>query len=226
MLQVRFRHVAVLCLIAACGDDAAGIALEAAPSAYASAYCERALACCETSELQTLLGADVIDAASCEAFITRVFGNEFIDDTKRAVAMGRARYDANAMAACIDHVRGETCVHAARVLRLMTFPQECAAVRIGQVAVGGECDHDFQCATGACTGGTDDAAGQCEDAATVGAPCPTGDCERGAYCDRSSPMPVCAPIAAIGDACTTSLGCESFNCAMGSCAPPTSCDGR
>lgn len=225
VLRWRVRRLIFACSVAACGDGASGIALQTAPSAYASAYCERALACCETSELQMLLGTDVVDAASCEASIACVFGNEFVDDTTRAVAMGRAGYDADAMVACLDHLRADACLHAARVLRLMTFPPECAAVRIGQVAVGGECDHDFQCVTGACTGGADHAAGRCEDAAAIGAACPTGNCVAGAYCDRSSATPVCTAIGGIGERCTTSLGCESLNCSMGACAPPLSCNG-
>lgn len=220
------RRIALLCAVAACGDGATGIALESAPEAYASAYCERALACCETSELQAMLGSGVVDVASCEAFVARVFGNEFIDDTTRAVAMGRARYDGDAMAACVDHLRADTCEHAARVLRLMTFPQECAAVRIGEVAIGAECDHEFQCASGACTGGADHTPGRCEEPAAIGAPCPTGDCVPGAYCDRSSADPVCAAVGGMGAACTSSLGCESLNCSMGTCAPPVSCDGK
>ena len=216
---------AIACL-ASCGDDASGIALEAAPAAYAAAYCERALACCETAELQMMLGMDVIDRASCEPFIARVFGNEFIDDTRRALQAGRATYDPNAMAACVDHVREDDCVHAVRVLRLMTFPQECAPVRIGRVGVGGECDHDFQCVTGACAGGADHAAGQCIEVPVIGAACPTGDCGPSAYCDRTGPMPVCTAINAEGEACTSSLGCESLVCDAGICAPPASCDGR
>lgn len=217
--------VLVIVSLSACGDDSS-IALEAAPAAYASAYCERALACCETAELQSMLGTEVVDRASCEAFITRIFGNEFIGDTRRAMTAGRARYDGDAMAACVDHLRDDACLHAVRVLRLMTFPQECAAVRIGRVEVGGACDHDFQCVTGACAGGADHATGQCEGIPEIGAPCPTGDCGPLAYCDRTGAMPVCAPIRADGETCTTSLACESLNCATGTCAPPLSCDGR
>lgn len=212
--------------IAACGDDASGIELEASPAAYASAYCERALACCETVELQTMLGMDVVDRASCEMFITRIFGNEFIDDTRRAIQLDRAGYDPIAMAACAEHVRNDDCIHVARVLRLMTFPRECALVRIGRVAVGGECDHDFQCVTGACAGGADHSAGQCIDVPAIGAPCPTGDCGASAYCDRTGATAVCASIESEGGTCASSLGCESLQCTAGTCAPPTSCDGR
>lgn len=208
-----------------CADDSGAIALGAAPAAYASAYCERALACCETAELQAIVGNDVVDRASCEAAITRIFGNEFIDDTRRAIAMGQARYDGDAMAACVRHLRTDVCVHAVRSLRLMTFPMECDPVRIGQVQLGGACDHDFQCATGACTGGADHATGQCEEVPAIGAPCPAGDCRAGAYCDRSGTTPVCAAVSSQGETCTTSLGCASLNCAMGVCGPPLSCAG-
>jgi len=213
-------------LLAGCGDDAPGVALEAAPAAYASAYCERAVACCETAELQTVLGTEVVDRAGCEAFITRVFGNELIDDTRRAIELGRASYDPVAMSACVDHVRNDDCRHLARVLRLMTFPRECPSVRIGRVELGGECDHDFQCANGACANSADHAIGQCQSVPAVGEPCPAGDCGPSAYCDRSGATAVCAPINGDGGACTSSLGCESLQCSGGTCAPPATCDGR
>lgn len=221
------RHIAILLAaipVSGCGTDGGGIALEAAPAAYASAYCERAFACCEAAELQAMLGSDVVDRASCETSLARVFGNEFVDDTRRAMAEGRAQYDGDALAACLDHLRDDDCVHAVRVLRLMTFPAECSPVRIARIEVGGACDHDFQCVTGACSSGADHATGQCEAVPALGAAC-TGDCGPSAYCDRTGPTPLCAAIAAAGAACTTSLGCESLNCVMGVCAPPTTCDG-
>lgn len=211
--------------VAACGDATSGVELKAAPAAFASAYCERALACCEMGELQAIVGDDVVDRASCESAITRVFGNELLDDTTRAIAMGRARYDADAMAACIEHLASDACVHAVRSLRLMTLPSECPPVRIGQVEIGGACDHDFQCATGACSGGADHATGQCEEIPAIGAACPTGDCGPGAFCDRTGATPVCVAIASEGERCTTSLGCSTLNCSTGVCGPPLSCDG-
>lgn len=210
--------------ITGCGDDG-GIALEAAPAAYASAYCERAFACCEATELQAMLGSGVVDRPSCETTLSRVFGNEFVDDTQRAIAQGRARYDADALATCLEHLRGDDCVHSVRVLRLMTFPTECASVRIARVEIGGACDHDFQCVSGACSGGADHASGQCVEVPGLGAAC-DGDCGPSAYCDRSGATPVCAAIAAVGAPCTTSLGCESLNCVMGVCAAPATCDGQ
>ena len=222
------RHVTILLAafwVTACGDDSGAIALEAAPAAYASAYCERALECCETSELQAMLGVDIVDRASCESTLARVFGNEFVDDTRRAIAEERARYDGDAFAACVEHLRGDDCVHAVRALRLMTFPSECAPVRIARVENGGACDHNFHCMSGACAGAADHATGQCVEVPGLGAPC-DGDCGPSAYCDRTGPAAVCAATAAQGAPCTTSLGCETLNCVMGMCEAPATCDGR
>lgn len=214
----------VLVSLVACGD--AGVPLAEAPSAFASAYCERVFACCEPVELDALFPDGAVgDRATCEVFVARVFGNEFIDDTRRSQAGGRATYDPAAMAACLEHLRADRCTHLAQPLRRMTFPAECAPVRLPRVAVAGECDHDFQCETGACASAGDDASGQCTEVPALGAPCPTGDCGPAAFCDRSGPAEICAPINPDGGACTSDLGCESLECLDGVCVPPTLCDG-
>lgn len=224
--QVRYQiGLAVLVQAAACGGNE-GIALEAAPAAYAAVYCERAIACCETAELEAMLGSGVADSVSCEAFVTRVFGNEFIADTRRAVELERATYDDVAMAGCLEHMRTRECSDLARPLRFTTLSATCAPVRVALVPIGGECDHDFQCTSGACAGSGDHQVGRCEVVPAPGAPCPTGDCGRSAYCDRSGATAVCAPVNADGGTCTSSLGCESLQCSTGTCGPPVSCDGR
>ena len=210
----------------ACGGDA-GVALSNAPEAFAAAYCERAFACCDAAGRMALqFGAEITDEASCRAHVARVFGNEFVDDTRRAGAEGRASYDPDAMQACVDHLRADTCVHLAATLRRMTFPPECAPVRVALVANGEPCDHDFQCVSGACAVvGGDHAIGACAEVPAIGAACPTGDCGPTAYCDRRGESDVCAPIRADGEPCTSSLGCESLTCVDGVCTAPAFCTG-
>lgn len=236
-MRTRLGLSIAVALLAGCGDDArsdqpdAGVSLESAPAAYAAAYCERAVACCTVDELADLLpGASppVTDRASCEAQVARVFGNEFLSDTSRAEAEGLADYSPEAMAACLEHIRADGCVHLARVLALTVFPEECAPVRIPQVSLDGACDHDFHCETGYCEGGGETTTGVCAELPVLDAACPDGRCVSGAYCDRSvDPGGICAPLLADGETCTSKFVCESFYCdgQPGVCAPPVTCDG-
>jgi len=108
----------------------------------------------------------------------------------------------------------------------MVFPGDCPVVRPPRVAIGGACDHDFQCTTGLCAASTEHADGTCEPAPAPGEPCALGDCGPGAYCDRSaSTEERCAVIAGVGGTCASALGCESLACEAGTCTVPL-CDGR
>jgi len=231
--------VAATALLPSCGDDgdggpdaAATIPLLRAPSAYASAYCERVFGCCSTGELVELFPAaqpPITDLAGCREYVTRVFGNEFVDDTMRAEAAGHARYDGVAMAACVEHLRGDACDHLARVLRLMILPAECPPVRIALAEPGSECDHDFQCTTTYCEGGTETELGVCRALPALGQTCPDSRCVAGAYCDRTNdPSGRCTLLRTAGESCTSFLECVDFACLgapSGVCGPPATCDG-
>ena len=237
---MRLQLIVAAALVASCGGDAdpdaaIGIRLDEAPAAYASAYCARVFACCDATDLATRFpGADppVTDVATCESYVARVFGNEFVADARHAETMGWARYDGAAFASCMDHLRADACGHLARVFALMVFPAECAPARVPLVSAGGQCDHDFQCIAGVCVGGSETQIGQCATAPAIGTACVGGECGPEAYCDRSvDPDGTCAALAPDGAACTSALACASFTCVgaspgvPGACAAPTVCDG-
>lgn len=73
-----------------------------------------------------------------------------------------ARYDADALAACLDHLRADDCVHSVRVLRLMTFPAECAPVRVAIVGVGAPCKTSLGCESLNCVMGVCAAPATCD----------------------------------------------------------------
>lgn len=225
--------------LAACGDGgdagpdaAAEVSLVRAPSGYAAAYCERLFECCTADEITEMLpGAlpPVTDLASCRDHVTRVFGNEFVDDTMRAEAAGHARYDGVAMAACLAHVRDDPCELLARAFRLMTLPEDCPPVRIPLAAIGASCDHDFQCTSDYCEGGTETQRGVCRPLPALGEVCPDSRCIAGTYCDRNSdPAGRCAALRLAGEPCTSFLECVDFACPGapdGVCGPPSTCNG-
>ena len=238
------RHALPVLATAACGGggaapDAAppdaGIPLERAPAEFASAFCERVFACCTAPEIaERFDGVDppVADVASCESHAARVFGNEFVADTLEAEAAGHAWYLPGAMAECVDHLRGDSCAHLARVLALMVLPGDCPRVHEPLAGLGDGCNHDFQCATAYCQGGTETEDGQCAALPDLDQPCPESRCVDGAFCDRSvDPSGRCTELAGDGEACTSPFGCASFYCDSpapgepGLCASPASCDG-
>ncbi len=229
----------VTSVLASCGnggtagpDAAVTVPLLRAPSAYAAAYCERVFGCCAADEVPGVFpGAQppVTDPAGCREYIARVFGNEFVSDTQRAEAEGHARYDGVAMAACLDHLRGDACDHLARVFRLTVFPEECLPVRIPLAGVDTACDHDFQCTTGYCEGGAENQTGTCRLMPALGEVCPDSRCAPGLYCDRTAdPAGRCAALKAAGEPCSSLFECLDFACSgapSGVCDRPSTCDG-
>lgn len=222
------RRIALVVIIAgSCGDDGA-VALDQAPRAYAEAYCARLFACCEVAEVaEVLRGFDPpSDEPACIELVTRVFGNEFVDDMRKADAAGHARYDGVAMQACMTELEATSCPDLARVFRFMTFPTTCRLVRIPLAASGASCDHDFQCTTSYCAGGGETTLGSCAELPRIGEACPDSRCVDGSFCDRSlDAAGRCAPLRSDGMPCSSALACESFSCNGGTCGPVASCDG-
>lgn len=239
------RRRAILFLVAsACGGggatpdagpEDAGIPLQRAPAEFAAAFCERVFACCTSPEIADRFDSvdpPVTDLASCESYAARVFGNEFVADTQAAEAAGHARYLPEAMAECVDHLRADDCAHLARVFALMGLPLDCPRVHEPLAATGDGCNHDFQCTTAYCLGGTETQDGICAELPALGEACPESRCVDGAFCDRSVEVDGrCTPLADDGGACTSRFGCASFYCDIpapgepGLCAPPATCDG-
>lgn len=218
----------VIALVMGCGGDTT-IALGDAPDAYASAYCERALACCTLGELAGRFpdaSPAITDQPSCRAYVARVFGNEFTTDTIAAQGAGSARYHGEAMALCLAAIRTEPCTDLARVLALMTVPTTCPVLREPLVADGGACDHDFECVSAVCAVAGPGFSGACAAAPSPGAPCTAGKCGPGAYCDRSADgAGSCAALGDVGSACSSNLACTSLDCQAATCAPPAICVG-
>lgn len=220
------RSLLLACMLGACGSGSASVALDDAPDAYARAYCDRIFSCCSSDEIANRFATvtpPVTDAASCRSYIARVFGTEFVDDTRTAEASGRARYAGDRMAACLDALQTAACPDLARVFALLVMPDACSPPRIPLTEDGAPCDHDFQCISSLCASSGSDSAGTCAAAPAAGAPCASGKCGAG-YCDRSAGSDgVCVAIGDAGAACSSALACRSLVCNAGVCGAPTTC---
>lgn len=227
-LAVAMAATVAIAILSACGSDPS-VSLGEAPAAFASAYCERALACCTLAELAARFpdaAPPIADEASCRAYVARVFGNELVADTTAAEAAGEVRYHGDRMATCIAAIPAASCVESARVLALMTLPVACPTPREPLVPDGGDCDHDFQCISGLCATPAPETPGMCAAIPTAGAACTDGKCGPGGYCDRSGGgSGTCTSLGDLGAPCTSNLGCTELDCAGGTCAAPATCTG-
>lgn len=227
MMRTSLLAAAVLM---ACGNGSMSpvVPLSGAGEAYASAFCGRLTACCTAPEMAVLFPGSpppVTDEPSCVAHVRRVFGNEFTADAEHAEEQGWAVYHGDRMASCLEHLREDGCDHLARVFFLTTLPADCETPLEPRVQVGGECDHDFQCIDGYCSGSTAMTTGTCAPMPGIGEPCENA-CEAGAFCEGSPPDRRCQRLGSVGETCTSRFQCETFACdASGRCADVTSCDG-
>lgn len=208
------------------------------PSQYAAegrrVACERAVRCVEHPDVGSCMEALKHDDAS----IAQVLAD---------VASGKIAYDAEAAAACLDHVSQRECNPAA-----WAFPTACAEVFTGTIPAGEPCLHNSgQCADyGACVQcvGQDDCVacptntccgGTCQggiERATVGESCAQATCWDGTVCSPSSMTCVVLPgpgepcvehACAVGAKCTAEDMCVSLAGLGAACdaeVPGAGCD--
>ncbi len=184
--------VSLAASLTACGG---GVKLEDLESSFEDALCERQVRC----------GAYATVDACKEDF--RIL----IDEIERAVAAGRANYDADKAEACLEALSSSSCDGSAEDVRRQ--PQACRDTFTGTVADGGACFGGEECLSERCTipdCGMACCQGTC--AVTVaevaiGGACSgtTGPCAQGSFCD--SQTTTCAALRAVGAACTSNSQC-------------------
>lgn len=197
-------------VVAACGGGSGGsVPLNAAPDDLHRALCDWLARC-----------GEVPDAASC---ISGNIGLTFRlnPSEQAAVDMGKIKYDAAKMSACISTYENRSCDSTSESFRGFLSGGECIGIFSGTVADGGECATNLecisnvcniptctmQCCTGTCMGNTPPAA-----PAAIGQPCSTnstsGQCVSGAFCDFSTATATCAALKAQGAACMSDDECN------------------
>ena len=205
----------------ACGGSDS-ISLEDLPARIAAASCERIFRCCDaTEQMQQFDNFDPppTNQAECEATLTALYQNFIIND--EALDAGRLGYDSAAAGECVAAADGAACGGAAGGVD----SEACDRVFVGQVAIGGACEGDDECAGEASCEGDP---GACEALPALGAPC-IGPCVSGAYCDFATS--VCTTLKSNGAACDSEFECQSDYCddTTMQCAtepPSTTCDGN
>lgn len=232
------NNLLVACVLTACGGGEGGVSPENLPSEIGEVQCAKLADCCTPAEFMEQTGAD--SEAECRALITG-FGTILTNAMNDSIDKGRIIYHPDRMADCITALSGLSCAEFAST-KNDAFPgTACDNPIEPQVATGGECAQDFDCASSFCDGGSIDfngniTYGMCNDRVALGQPCQAPDsCASDAFCDFNSPngQPSCAAKLADGSACTNSDQCASDACTgtdngnqQGTCGANTTCDGQ
>jgi hypothetical protein len=147
---------------------------------------------------------------------------------EEAQSAGRLKYDPVAAQSCIDALSTATCDLAGLTLLTSTF---CRNIIQGQVAPGGLCKADPECAGGHCMQARNDSGcpGTCVAFVPRGTACNTTNamCGPDDYCNTGTN--VCTALGAVGAACMSTLNCQpGLGCravtagSMPSCQQPAS----
>ncbi len=200
--------LAALVLLAACGDNLAGVPFESVAGALATARCERLVRCglfSATSECEARSRAEVDPSLPA------------------AVAAGSVRFDALGVDACILEIASASCDETLEDARRTPV---CDALLRGARAAGAGCELDEQCATrrcdrvdcqiGMCCAGTcapirQPLGGACDD---------DRDCDGDAACSAEG---ACVVLAEPGAACQRDAQCAYGAGCIGAGVEPGTC---
>jgi hypothetical protein len=212
MSRTTYWAILLPLLFSACSGGGGGASLPLADylAQLPAARCAMAVAC-----------GRVADRATCEAWTT-----DQAPSISAAVASGKLRYDGKAAAACLDQYNRADCSVTAQAA-----PSRCPEVIEGNVAPGGACSNDDQCANGSCQVNGACAAGTCcagtcvADAAAkpIGAACQGSDrCVGDAYCEESATgQGTCRNRLPAGSKCDLGQLCaRGSSCLDGTCRRP------
>ena len=203
------RRVAlsILLLVAACsssggggsssgGDPVGGTGpatVAAYCDAYWSAYAARRAACGRGS---------AADAAAVYAPAARCA------DPVRAVAAGRATYDASGAGACLSFIETASCDVLESFMN-GAYPQAaCAAAIAGKLADGDSCYSHESCASGVCIFSPNACPSTCVTLTPSGSPCQPGvPCAAGSFCNILLATPACTPLSQLDGPCMNDAWC-------------------
>jgi MYXO-CTERM domain-containing protein len=217
----------VCAALAGCGSvqGKTGTPIETAPMEIAQAVCPKAYDCCTTAQLMGNAQAGTTEA-ECETKTVDAYSSQ-IEAVKQSEQAGRAAYDGDKLAACLNTVRSSSC-DALRMTNHLRGVPGCDSFVQPKVEVGGACGNDWECVQGWCQPMMSDSSsndGTCQ-IPQDGDDC-IGDnhdqCAPGFACDATTTK--CHALGAQGATCSTNADCQSANCnaasgQVGTCDPP------
>lgn len=173
--------------------------------------CERAIECCDASELATefaRFAAGPQTVEECSAILRQRYTGEGISGS---VAAERVAYDQSAATACLESIRATTCdEYRGGIVEIASISGACRDALTPLVVEGDLCTHDYECVTGRCeTGGIGD--GTCVRVPGAGEPCEFR-CEGGLYCADGDGGSTCAALQDDGASCAGGYECASGRC--------------
>lgn len=199
---------AVLLLVAACGS---GTVTQAAfPQAFARAVCQVQAKCRQDARYVE---------QQCEDDAKSIFDA----DLPKAVAAGRATFDAKSAQTCLDALNARSCDESQPDI------VACQQAVKGALAVGASCNWLYECAQGLCTsdvGATCPA--KCGPVSGLGQPCdPPCDARLGLRCiDNACSLPHKADEKCASDTdCASGLWCDGFGKCAARAFAQAACDG-
>lgn len=236
------KHAWVAVFLFGCGGGGGGraaVPLADLGSAIGTSYCAKEFACCTDAEVMAdfmsikLGGQPITTEAQCVELYTGLFMSTAQAQYAASVQDGRAVYDGDAVAACLDALDAQSCPAFGAGTSLLTG--DCASYLIPQVADGGACAQSYECTSDNCVGARTSPAmdGTCQPVPGAGQPC-SGLCAAGLTCTfGGTGSETCQPPAANGATCTSNANCTSNYCDRATdpnkpiCADrPARCDGR
>jgi hypothetical protein len=211
----------ILATTACGGDDGGGgdVPLDQFATRFAATSCKNIFKCCDATERMQqfqIFNPMPTNEAECTQTLAALIMSFGINT--EAITAGRLVYDGAAAADCLAAVDAAACGAATHQAE---DNGSCTAFFVGQVAAGGQCKDDAECAVAGsfCSGGSSDTFGACTTLPALGQPC-DGECVAGAFCDGT----MCAAKKANGTACGFNSECTSDHCDT-TCMADNSCDG-
>ena len=211
-----------------CGS-VSGIPIDQTATDFAKAICPKAYDCCTQAQLMNNSSAGTTEA-ECETKTAGDFRTQ-LQQRQEAENKGRARYDQAQVDACLAAIRAATCRDLTMIRSLAGLPACDSMFATPLVAVGGQCQQDFECIDSVCQKQPGAPEGVCAAGAAAGASCATQHCAQDLICDgRTANDPsddVCVAEQDDGATCNDGFDCKSRNCvgdATGAktCRAPTS----
>jgi hypothetical protein len=234
------KKLIISALLVGCGGGGGTTEIDNLGMELATTGCGKQFDCCTDAEIMqqymgiTFNGQPITTEDQCVEFSNAIFTGLAVTQYKDSIAMGRAEYDGEAAADCIDALDSLSCTQYGTG-ESDTLSEACRPFILPKVADGGGCTADYECTSNNCEGAINqpsgpDTDGMCKPMPSAGQRC-DDSCAKGLYCgyDQSAGMDVCLARKADGTQCNVADECASDYCERTArmCATkPMTCDGR